>query len=161
MLTILNICAILLIHLRFIQTTDHIVINGPKLSLEVRTTSSSSIINGITNSYIKLDNKDEELTITCSKVSRILTGTLYSFVNTESAKKANCLEYDYNPLHSDDDPRFCLKQQFTFKIESSSANSYYEVLCRFVETADYLDRVSLTLYKLCKFSGNHLEIINN
>ncbi len=76
-----------------VDAIDHIVLNGPKLSVEVRTSSSNTIINGFSSNYIKLDNqKDELLTITCSKVNRILTGTLFAFVNTITAIRTNCLE---------------------------------------------------------------------
>ena len=124
------------------------------MSLEVRTSGSNSIVTGTTNNYLKIGEnmpfEEESLIITCSKLNRIYTGSLYAFVNDEPANKTVCLEYDYSPMHADDDPRFCLKQQFIFKFELSKTIDHFDVLCRFVDTADLTDRVSLTLYKLCK-----------
>jgi hypothetical protein len=147
--TFLILNLILIFFIKIIQTTDQIVLNGPKLSIEVRSTSASTIINGLSNSYIKFNAKDEILTITCSKISRVLTGTLFAFVNTNSATKKNCLEFDSTKNQTENqDSRFCLKQQFTYRLDLNSSSSYFEILCRFVETADRLNSVSLVLFKL-------------
>ena len=55
----------------------------------------------------------------------------------------------FDPVANSNDTMYCLKQQFIYTINSNIGNSYFEILCRFVETADYLDRISLTLFKLC------------
>jgi hypothetical protein len=155
---ILNLILIFLI--KIIQTTDHIVLNGPKLSIEVRSTSASTIINGLSNSYIKFNAKDEILTITCSKISRVLTGTLFAFVNTNSATKTNCLEFDSTKNKTENqDSRFCLKQQFTYRLDLNSGSSYFEILCRFLETADRLNSVSLVLFKLSNYFVIYLIIL--
>jgi hypothetical protein len=155
---ILNLILIFLI--KIIQTTDHIVLNGPKLSIEVRSTSASTIINGLSNSYIKFNAKDEILTITCSKISRVLTGTLFAFVNTNSATKTNCLEFDSTKNKTENqDSRFCLKQQFTYRLDLNSGTSYFEILCRFLETADRLNSVSLVLFKLSNYFVIYLIIL--
>lgn len=125
------------------------------MSLEVRTSGTNTIINGITANYIKTGESslymEDSFTLTCSKLNRIYTGSLYAFVNSLQANKTVCLEYDYNPLHSDNDPRFCLKQQFLFKFEFKKTVSYFDILCRFVNDTDVSDRVSITLHKLCKY----------
>jgi hypothetical protein len=95
----MNEMTLLLLFVWFSLTNalDHIVMNGPKLSVEVRTASSNTIINGFSNNYIKLDNhQDELLTITCSKVNRILTGTLFAFVNSNTAIRTSCLELAFS-----------------------------------------------------------------
>lgn len=94
-------------------------------------------------------------------------------VNTNTATRTNCLELvlfvsdcysfvfsicfntrfrtqnRYDPASKSNETMFCLKQQFTYTINSNLSSSYFDILCRFVETADYLDRISLTLFRLC------------
>ncbi len=110
------------------------------------------IIDGLSNSFITV-KKNETVRITCSKINGYKNGTLAAFVSTKEAKAVKCLSYS---VPNTTDEFYCNKKLFEYTlIERSYSN--YQLVCRFVENAEQINKI---LFRLCKYIHHTVVHIN-
>jgi hypothetical protein len=117
-----------------------------KIQLKLETSNNNFLELGKLSIYSHFPFGDEPIKITCSKLNCQEDGLLEARVNGIVANKYGpCLSYF--PTSIDDFK--CLSQAFQFTLINDTNIAFYEIECRYRETAN-LDAVKIDLIRLSK-----------